>query len=494
MRLALRLVLAGLALPAAAAGTAAGAPLTLTGWPALAPPGSVHAGPTPGGAVVIGSAGDDLVVQANRQDGRRLWRTARMPGCGNCDTSAQPVQRQPDGTYGPIGFTGDDFWSVDRTGAIARGCSGVVLPDGTCIAVGLSFEIGIQGSVLRAVRSDGIKAWEYAEPEFSFIPDFDVPPVVAMDDAGTVYTAYGQGTVPSTRQMARARLIAVDAATGVLRWRVQEGLSVAAALADGVLARAPEGLVALNADGTRRWTVAAPTGERFGFPRNVLVDRQRERVYVQIGSEHTARVMAIDARTGAVLWRTAPRDLARLLAVTNAGPVLVATQREGLPALRAIGPEGKGRWQLPTLTRVVDAAGLSDGTVALTQGGRSRVGLLTRIDPSRREPAPRHPRVSLSRATVPGGSAYGEGDPGGTVLRVATPHATRLQIRLLTAAGAPVDRRARPLVLRAPAGRSFVGVLPCHEVRPSRVQVEVTLGKRVTRLPVRVVGRPTPPG
>jgi outer membrane protein assembly factor BamB len=487
MRPILRVAVAVLLIPAMAAGTAAGAPLALPGWPVTAPAGSVLAGPTPGGAVVVGAAGEDFVAVAHRRDGRRLWRAARTPACGNCDAGPQPLRRQPDGTYGPIGYTGDDYWSVSPAGAIVRGCSGAVLPDGTCIAAVSQF-VGLDArSTLRAVRADGTTAWEQVEPSFSFVPDFAVPPLVAMDDGGTVYTSYGQGRVPGTGGIAPPRLIAVDAATGALRWRVLEPLAAVAALADGVLARGPEGLVAFRADGARRWTVAPPAGETFRFPRSVLVDRRHGRVYVRTGDDRTARVMAIDARTGAVRWRTAPRDLARLLAVTDDGIVLVATQRDGLPALRAIGPEGKGRWQLRTLTRVVDAAGLSDGSVAFTQGGKSRVGLLTRIDPGRREPLPRRPRVSLSRSTVPGGCAFGAGDPDGTVLRVATRRAARLRVRVLTPAGAPVNRNARPLSLRAPAGRSFVGVLPCHEVRPSRVQLEVTLGRTVTRLPVRVV-------
>ncbi|MDX6554044.1 MAG: PQQ-like domain [Miltoncostaeaceae bacterium] len=488
MRLALRVALAGLVLPGVAAGSAAGAPLALPGWPVLAPAGSVHPGPTPGGAVVVGvgTPGEDFVVEAHRRDGRRLWRSARTPGCGNCDGGFEPVQRQPDGTYGPIGYTGDDYWSVNSAGAIVRGCAGVVLPDGTCIAAGLAPGGGIDR--LRAVRPDGTTSWEQVEPDFTFFPDFGVPPLVAMDDASTVYTSYGQGTIPGGHgQIASARLIAVDAGTGALRWRVQESLSVVAALADGVLARAQEGLVAFNADGTRRWTVAPPAGGAGSLP-GILVDRRHGRIYLQVGSRRTARAVALDARTGAVLWRTAPADLARLLSVTDAGLLLVATQRDGLPALRAIGPEGRGRWQFRTLTRVAGAAGLSDGTVALTQGGGPGAGLLVRIDPSRRDPAPRRRSISLSRSTVPGGCASGVGgDPGGAVLRVATPHAARLKVRVLTAAGALLNRGPRPLVLRAPAGRSFVDVLLCSAVKPSRVQVEVTLGRKVTRLPVRVV-------
>jgi len=67
------------------------------------------------------------------QDGRRLWRSARRAGCGNCDEGPQPERLQPDGTYGPIGPEGDDIWAVDRRGQIVPGCSGAVAADGTVL-------------------------------------------------------------------------------------------------------------------------------------------------------------------------------------------------------------------------------------------------------------------------------------------------------------------------------------------------------------------------
>ena len=109
------------------------------GWTVTTPAGTVEPGPE-GGAVVIAYVPDlvndlnaTLTVTAFRRDGRRLWSAARRPECGNCDDGPQPTRRQPDGTYGPIGYEGDDFWSVDPKGRIVTGCTGVVLPDATCV-------------------------------------------------------------------------------------------------------------------------------------------------------------------------------------------------------------------------------------------------------------------------------------------------------------------------------------------------------------------------
>ena len=118
------------ALPAASA--VAASPRVVAGWPRTVAAGTVHQGP--GGGLVVISIGDATLeqgaqtVSAFRRDGRRLWSARRAPGCGNCDDGPQPEALQADGTYGPIGIEGDDFWAVDPRGRIVTGCAGVVYP------------------------------------------------------------------------------------------------------------------------------------------------------------------------------------------------------------------------------------------------------------------------------------------------------------------------------------------------------------------------------
>ena len=105
-----------------ATGAVAASPRVVAGWPRNVAAGTVHQGP--GGGLVVISIGDATLeqgaqtVSAYRRDGPRLWSARRAPGCGNCDDGPQPAARQADGTYGPIGIEGDDFWAVDARGRI----------------------------------------------------------------------------------------------------------------------------------------------------------------------------------------------------------------------------------------------------------------------------------------------------------------------------------------------------------------------------------------
>ena len=99
-------------------------------------------------------------VSAYRRDGRRLWSARRAPGCGNCDDGPQPAVLQADGTYGPIGVEGDDFWAVDARGRIVTGCAGVVYPDGACVVGGPHGVAALQASRRsRAARWARRRGW-----------------------------------------------------------------------------------------------------------------------------------------------------------------------------------------------------------------------------------------------------------------------------------------------------------------------------------------------
>ena len=100
---------------AASAAMAHATPATVAGWPVPGLDGPVLPGP---GGGVVGVYDDPFtgVVAAFRPDGRVRWTNVQELACGNCDFGPQPVRLQPNGTYGPMGAVGDDYWAVDRDG------------------------------------------------------------------------------------------------------------------------------------------------------------------------------------------------------------------------------------------------------------------------------------------------------------------------------------------------------------------------------------------
>jgi hypothetical protein len=454
------------------------APAVLPGWPVPAPAGAVFPGPRAGEAVVIGATGGERVVAAYGVDERRRWLSMKRPDFGNCDDGSQPERLQPDGTYGPIGVEGDDYWAVDRDGRFARGCTGAVLPDGTCIAV--------EGVGLVARRAGAI-LWERFEAMFGVEPL--APDLVVADAAGTAYSAHDVGPWdPATGSFTPGALIVLDAATGALRWRMSGVFRPLAALEDGVLVDTRSELVALGADGLQRWSSPLFASD-YTDPSHVLVDAPRHRVYVGTANR-AAPLTAFDSRTGAVLWRTDPLDRAGLLSVGRSGRVYVAVDRDGVGSLRAVGLDGSVRWELPTATAMAGAAELPDGTVALTTAPVDhRPGaLLSRIDPRRAAPTIRRAGFSLRRANV-----RTRCDPilcdlvpaAGAILRFDLPRPARVRVRIRGVPGGPAPALSYPpLDVAAPAGTSFVRLLAAEDLlRAGRHRVEVSLldGPRVVR-------------
>ncbi|MEZ5079475.1 MAG: hypothetical protein R2878_02195 [Thermoleophilia bacterium] len=86
----------------------------------------------PGGGVVSVADLNDYAVAAYRLDGRRRWANVRTPELRHCDGGQAPKLR-PDGRYGPIGPTGDDYWAVSPAGKRVAGCTGVVTADNGCL-------------------------------------------------------------------------------------------------------------------------------------------------------------------------------------------------------------------------------------------------------------------------------------------------------------------------------------------------------------------------
>lgn len=445
------------------AATASGAPRVMPGWPVAAPAGAVHHGPG-GGVVVTGSdiadgslSGTDIAfgAAAYRLNGTRRWINLKTANCGNCDEGPQVAQRHPDGTYGPIGVEGDDYWAIDQAGIRVPGCAGVVLADATCIAtrfVGSGAQFG-----LVAVR-DGVVQWTHVEPDVSPVFANDVPIPVFADRSGTVYvTAPGRNTAAGT---APTRTMAVDAATGVLRWRRLDGTALAG-LDHGVIMGDGQNLIAYAADGHELWRARGITGR-------VVVTSGTGRIYV--GTSRSPpfgdgrRVIALDVATGVRLWATPSAETSTLMSIDSRGRALVAVRRDRLFSVRALGATGRPVWRLNTATEVVGARELAGGTVAVSVTGLHFAGggLLLNIDARRSAPAVGAARMALSRTTVYPECVNATCDlPGrSTTLRIALPEAARVTIELVEPSGRPTPHIAvQRVVVRAPAGTSFVRLL-----------------------------------
>jgi outer membrane protein assembly factor BamB len=369
------------ALGLAAAAPAAAAPGPLPGWPVVTPAGTVHRGPD-GGVVVISRDGFDFRASAFRPNGTRRWRSDRTAGCGNCDEGPQPERLQPDGTYGPIGPEGDDVWAVDPLGRIVPGCSGAVEPDGTCI-LGGSTPFGVpELTPFVAAARGGSRLWTVEDTGFSWVDEFDVPPVVARDGAGLAYAAFERPTEVATGAELAGRLIAVDLAGRTIAWARTGPRAVLTALRSGVLTAEEGRLVAFRADGSVLWTRPIPAGQSVSAA-DVAYDARRERLSIGRRGRHPG-VTALDALTGAQLWRTATRDRARLLSAGARGPVYLAIDTPGATAVRAVRLSGRARWERRTGRLVTGAAELANGTVAVSAGtgyAPARGGVLTVLDP-----------------------------------------------------------------------------------------------------------------
>lgn len=391
----MRPLLMGLVLAAAAPGVAAAAtPAVLPGWPVPGIEGELSPGPSAGVVEIRNPGVEEADVVARAADGRILWRNRSAVACGNCDSMGAPTRLQPDGTYGPLGATGDDYWAVDRRGARVAGCTGAVLADGTCVETLLGSYSGRGVVEMRALRG-GERLWSYVEPDFDAQIDSVDTEYTVADGAGTAYVALPAGRTAAGAP-APARLIAVDAATGAFRWRVEGAFVLTAGLAAGVLVREGDALAAYSPQGRRTWELA---GVPVDPPWTTEVDARRGRAYLGEGSPADVRgarsVIAIDTVTGRVVWRTRPADRATLLSVGPSGRVYVATERRGFPAVRAISPSGRGLWSRPVGGAATGAAETADGRVGLAAGGMTLL-----VDPERTARAPRALSVALAHRRV----------------------------------------------------------------------------------------------
>ncbi len=206
-------------------------------------------------------------------------------------------------------------------------------------------------------------------PGWSWYPENDVPPNVVRDAGGLVYAAFRDPTEIATGRRAEGLLAALDPAAGGIRWTREGPVEVLAALEDGVLVQEGQAVAAISAGGAVRWTRPIPA-RQFVTARDTAVDGRRGRIYLGRRGV-TPGITAIDAATGAAIWRTPPGDFARLLSVGRSGRVYAAIDRRGRQGVRGLRLASGGvAWERRTGLPAYDALELADGDVAVSAGVR----------------------------------------------------------------------------------------------------------------------------
>lgn len=230
--------------------------------------------------------------------------------------------------------TGDEDWRFETGDALY---SSPAVEDGRVFA-------GSQGGILYAVAAEtGEEEWAHDAPDEEW---------VAASPAVVGETVYCESA---------GHLFAVDAPSGVERWRVETegGHAFGPAVADGTVFTAPNrSLRAYDAEsGVERWSVSLTA--TWTWP--VVADGA-----VHLGGED--RLFAVDAASGDVRW-TAERE--KFVTTTPAaGPegfyygVMDAPRGQGSPStLRAVDSAGERRWSLGLAGQAGAGTSLADGVL-----------------------------------------------------------------------------------------------------------------------------------
>ncbi len=367
----------------ATASAAPSSPATRPGWPRTVAAGPVLPGPS-GGLVVVSRQSFRYTVRAFRRDGRPLWTSSRTADCGNCDDGPQPEALQADGTYGPIGAEGDDIWAVDPRGRIVPGCAGVVSRAGGCVAGDRIVDPASRSSPGVRGRPAGGPPWTVSDDRYEWQDDSDVPPVTVADHAGLVYAAFASPVERSGGRAVPGLLMAVNPSARAIIWTRVGPTEALTALGAGLLVSRDGGIAAIGPDGADRWVRGLPPGQRVS-PDGALHDAARGRLYISRTGAGAPGVTALVAGTGAQVWRTRPRDRARLLSVGRGGRVYLAIDAPSRRAVRAVRlADGAVAWERRTSVEVRGARELANGTVAVSAGARfasSSSDRLTVLDP-----------------------------------------------------------------------------------------------------------------
>jgi outer membrane protein assembly factor BamB len=188
--------------------------------------------------------------------------------------------------------------------------------------------------------------------------------MAVADSAGIVYAAFDAVAEAATGVGRPGVLMAVDPVAKAALWTRTGPRAVLTGLASGVLAWENGRITAFDAAGGVRWTRPVAGGVS---PAGTAFDPARGRVY--LGGDRFRGVMALDAATGDLIWRTRARDRADLLSVGRSGRVYVAIHRPGRRAVRAVRlTNGSAVWERRTRMPVLGAHELANGTVAVSAG------------------------------------------------------------------------------------------------------------------------------
>lgn len=319
-----------------ATGTATAAtPQVVAGWPQLAPPGgdsfAVKDGPVLATDGLDGQEGGQVTGFA--RSGIRRWERRLEASCGNCGPSAVTALT-PSGILGPIGFFGGGLFAFDAAGNDVPACRGVIGDDGDCYSLASVY----QGPMLPPRLK--------VEREGHWSVDDDRLPQVDTDDLPERSMAFTGDTFLLAVSAVTAELIALDRSDGRLLWRQpidRTGIGPVVSAA-GIVHMA-------GADGA---------------------------------------VHALDARTGAELWRADLRGTPLgMLADRGAGTgVVVGVRRGGAVAVLRL--DDSGRANTVTAGRASGTRLLAVGPDGATYLGRSDMsttgrGALTVVDARGRE-------------------------------------------------------------------------------------------------------------
>ena len=338
-----------------------------------------------GGAVVVGWDMPKITTAAYRQNGTLLWRRVRDQDCGICHGDIRPL-RQPDGTFGPMGFTGITTWAYTRTGADAPVCVGLMLGDGSCISGESEPDPAALGQRRQVIvrRGQGQVIWNTPVPGVQMgRGTWNVPPRVVRDREGVAYLTFGGLKDAVTGEQINDRMYAVGVGDGVIRGMYDTGDTVKddfvpveplAGLGSGAVVRAANGgLRAVNPDGSVRWAQASKGGR---FPNRAVFDARLRRVVYEVPGGLRQQVVAVRASDGVVLWRTPIAARARLLAVAPNGVVYVGATAGRLRGVWALNPKGARMWRLAVPGEPIVGAMTLRGRLAVATTVKYRARLL----------------------------------------------------------------------------------------------------------------------
>lgn len=460
-------------------------------WPVVAAGPLLLPGPGDGVVTAFPAiGGDTYLVAALSPQGAVQWQHAFSPGCGMCEGESVP-ERTLDGSYGTFGPRNAQNVLILPSGAVRAGCPGAITPTGACIAAmvgegphqGMPLISASQASA--PVAGQPSRAWTTRVAGFiATTRDVENPngESVAVDGAGTAYAVFTAG--PYSGPRTDSLLVAVDVATGSVRWQqqtpsAQADLRTLAAMPRGVLVhrRGPGGdtVSAVRDDGSVAWQVPAPFDVS---DARVVVDGSSNRAYLLRPGVPVAPV-ALDLTTGSVAWTTDNR--ARFLAAGPRGALLGFDDQER-HELRAVTPSGEPLWTWTSLVPVEAAAWTPAGPAYVSAGGN-----LVRVRPGTvrtpRAMAATAVSVNPARACVSPARCRYTGREG-VLVRVDVPRAGVLSL---------VHRATPPIRGRVDAGRYWVRWGTLTRSGTLRVALTTADGRRITRTVALRFPSTTPP-